>query len=302
MASPTTPAALQTCLVATDFSKTADLAIDWAIQIAKTHNAQLLIAHALAAPLPPEIGIDFIVPAPDLYVQQREHAEKRLAEILADVQKRGTKASSRLLQGYAAKQILELAENENASLIVIGTRGLTGWQHLVAGSVAAEVLRGAACPVLAVHPDSPVPQQPIRKILVPTDFSEDADLATHAAYQLLATQGKDTELVFLHAYDVPVEYAGFSGITVLSERTILDQVSEKLAQLAEKFRRNGVAVQTLVRRGYAPIAILEAAKQEKVDLIAMGTHGRGAIKRFLLGSTAERVLQRAQCPILTVHR
>lgn len=302
MTAPSTPSTLKTCLVATDFSETAALALEWAIQITKAHNARLLIAHAVAAPIPPEIGIDFIVPTPDLYIEQRAYAERHLAEILANTEKQGVNASAHLLQGYAAKQLLELAENENANLIVIGTRGLTGWQHLVAGSIAAEVIRNAACPVFAVHPDSPKPQQPIRKILVPTDFSEDADLATHAAYQLLATQKQDTEILLLHAYDIPIEYAGFAGITVLSEHTILDQVSEKLTEVADKFRRNGVAVETLVRRGYAPVAILEVAQERKVDLIAIGTHGRGAIKRFLMGSTAERVLQRAHCPILTVHR
>ncbi|MGB6995571.1 MAG: universal stress protein, partial [Thermoanaerobaculia bacterium] len=79
-------------------------------------------------------------------------------------------------------------------------------------------------------------------------------------------------------------------------------VRTRLDKFAEPLRRNGIEVNILAIEGYPPEVIVDQAEFLKVDLVAMGTHGRTGLSHVLLGSTAERVVQKAACPVLTVRR
>jgi nucleotide-binding universal stress UspA family protein len=81
-----------------------------------------------------------------------------------------------------------------------------------------------------------------------------------------------------------------------------EQARERLEEDAKRLRSVGVQVETIAQEGYPPLVIEEAARNANVDLIAMGTHGRTGLRHLLLGSTAERVVQHAPCPVLTIRR
>jgi len=291
---------VKTILVATDFSACADVAVAWGAALARSHGAKLVLHHALS---PPQGAPTFPGAAPfppEIHEEYRNAAQVRLART-ADALG-GVDATTDIQVGPAVQTILLAAEKHEADLVVTGTRGLSGVRHLLLGSTAERLVQHAPLPVLAIHPDMP-PKDVVRRILVPTDFSDDAELALHTALRLLAgTDG--AEVVLFHAFHIPIEYVHLAGGFVLpdvAESAVAD-ARAALERVAEPLRAEGHTIETVARQGYAPQAIEIEARERKVDLIAMGTHGRSFLPHMLLGSTAERVVQNAPCPVLTVRR
>lgn len=140
------------------------------------------------------------------------------------------------------------------------------------------------------------------RILHPTDFSECAWAAEEFAVRLLEGLGGD--LVLLH---VAVE-ASLYAETVLSmteSRRFYEAVrawaQERLEARAAALRQQGISARAVLRAGNPFQEIVETAAAEGAELIVMGTHGRGGLSRFLLGSVADRVVRTAPCPVLTVR-
>ena len=140
----------------------------------------------------------------------------------------------------------------------------------------------------------------IRRILVPLDFSEHADAILEWAAHL-ATEHKST-LILLHAYHLPVEFQQMEGAYLPAEfwTQVKTEAEKALEGHAAKLRTQGIPVETEVVEGYPATAIEEEAERQKADLIVIGTHGHTGLKHLLLGSVAERVVQKAPCPVLTV--
>jgi nucleotide-binding universal stress UspA family protein len=204
----------------------------------------------------------------------------------------------------AAAAVVDAAAQHKADLVVAGTRGLTGWKRVVLGSVASRIVRKAPCPVVTVHADDAERHRPVHTILVPTDFSGDAMRAAEAAAAILGQNNSERCLFLLHVYRYPmvVSFAGRPVLTASPDEVIVSAHSE-MAALVDHFSRSGLRVHSLVVESSKPAqAIVDEARRIKADLIAMGTHGRSGLDRLLLGSTAERVLSSAPCPILTVAR
>jgi nucleotide-binding universal stress UspA family protein len=294
---------IQTVLASTDFSTTAAAGVEWAAEIARSHQARVVLVHALAPPIPPAASPDFVAMPPDFHRQYREAALQKLDATAASLRARGIETVTELEVGPAAPTVIELAAKHSADLIVIGTRGLTGFRHLLLGSTAQHVVQKARCPVLAVHPDDAEKHRAVRTILVPTDFSEGNESVLRVAGNILRPE-KDARLILLHAYHLPVEFTAL-GTVPMTPRLYADaaeQARAKLEELAAPLRALGIRVETLAREGYPPTVIEEEARAQQVDLIAMGTHGRSGLRHLLLGSTAERVVQHAPCPVLTLRR
>jgi len=199
--------------------------------------------------------------------------------------------------------VIAAAERHGADLIVAGTRGRTVCKGLLLGGTAARLISHARCPVLTVHPADAGPPRPVRTILVPTDFSEDAALATEAAMRMLGPPSADRRLVLLHAHHIPDE-ATYLPASVWEDAISATDARAKqmIEELAAMLRRSGVTIDTVTYHLEPMEAILDHARLVGADLIAMGTHGRSASNRLVFGSTAERVVASAQCPVLTVRR
>lgn len=133
-------------------------------------------------------------------------------------------------------------------------------------------------------------------ILVPTDFSYAADRALHHAVQL--ARRFRARVALLHV----VAPAGFPEILIPALRVDLAQLvtlsRERLDRLVRRFRIRPAHL--AVKTGQAPAEILEFAVETGTDLIVMGARGHGALKRAVIGNTAERVVRLARCPVLVV--
>ena len=286
-------------LAATDFSETAEAALEWASELARLQGARLELVHAVTVP-PAMAG--FVPPGPLFDEEVRAAALARLGEAAVRLREIGAEVSTHLAMGIPSAAIIDRAEELSAAAIVMGTRGLTGLRHLLLGSTTERVMHRAPCPVLSVHPGDRGRHRPIRSILVPTDFSRDAELAIEAAHRLLAPLEKDARLIVLHAFNLPIEYTAYGPIP-LSLNYLKDaglEAERRLEEMREGLQREGLEVETVAREGDPAAVIADEAEKRNVDLIAMGTHGGSALRHLLLGSTAERVLQHASCPVMTI--
>ena len=143
--------ALETIFVATDFSETARMALDRACEIATKDGAKVVLVHALARQPVSLMGPDPVLLPLDIDAQNRAASCKKLEVLAQDIRGLGLDTDIRLVTGRPGPQIVEAATEDRADLIVLGTRGLSGFRHALLGSTAEDVVRRARCPVLTVR-------------------------------------------------------------------------------------------------------------------------------------------------------
>jgi nucleotide-binding universal stress UspA family protein len=206
----------------------------------------------------------------------------------------------------ASAEILAQAAAVPADLIVIGTHGRGGFDHLVLGSVAEKVLRKARCPVLVVPKqahEAPrhAPVQ-FRRILCAVDFSEPSIAALEYAMSL--AEEADARLTLLHATELPHgirEDPWSLDVDAVRARLEMDSTL-RLQDLVPEAVRTFCTVETVVTEGKASREILRLASERESDVIVMGVRGRGAVDLMVFGSNTHAVIRHATCPVLTVRR
>ena len=140
------------------------------------------------------------------------------------------------------------------------------------------------------------------KILVPIDFSEYTDEILEYATEIAKKFGSSLHLIHvIPTMDYFTPYESFIAVENVeaAQKTIEAEVRKQLEETARRI--GGVDVTGAVRTGAAFVEVTEYAESEGIDLIVMGTHGRGGIEHLLLGSVAGRVIRRAPCPVLTIR-
>jgi nucleotide-binding universal stress UspA family protein len=150
-------------------------------------------------------------------------------------------------------------------------------------------------------PDARDRRMQIRRILVPVDFSAQADAAFEYALDL--ARKLDAQLTLLHVFQVPA-FAFPDASVPLPAQTLIEVQNASRTQLAKleaRAREVQVAASSLLREGAPFVEIVRTARSESADLIVMGTHGRTGLRHALMGSTAEKVVRKAPCAVLVVR-
>jgi nucleotide-binding universal stress UspA family protein len=289
---------IKTILVPLDFSPTSIEALTYAIPLAKKLNAAVHLVHvtykeeASEVFRPDELTSDT--------VQWIEFSRDRLSLVHQRHFPPSWPKNDHVRAGEPYEQICELAREIDADLIVIGTRGQTGFSRILLGSTAERVVRFAACPVLVVRRSSneETKEFTFHNILAPVDFSECSIFG--ALYAAFFAKTFDARLLFLHVFaGVLREVAGkprqAKDDAIDLENARLDM--EAFTQL--DFLRK-VKCATEIRAGYAVDEICREAAKSKSDLVVIATHGRSGFNRMFLGSVAEHVVRYAECPVLVV--
>jgi nucleotide-binding universal stress UspA family protein len=140
----------------------------------------------------------------------------------------------------------------------------------------------------------------IRRILIPLDFSHHAEAILEWGAHLAKEHG--SQVILVHAYHLPVEFQQLEGAYLPPDfwTNVKTEALQVLERHAERLRAQGITVETVVREGYPATVIQEEAEERRADLIVIGTRGLSGLKHLLLGSVAERVVQKSPCPVLTV--
>jgi nucleotide-binding universal stress UspA family protein len=290
-------------LFATDFSDCAMKAEAYAACISEAYHAPVEIFHVLE--LYP--GLDPEYPINQVYVDQlRRETDAQLAEAERRFQDKRLNATVRYVLGVPSVQICAAAAESHADLIVLGTRGKTGLEHLLLGSTAERVVIKAPCPVLTVCLSGSrtggeavaVPAAGFRHILAPVDFSDYSLNALEYAVQV-AKQLKAT-VTILHILE-PVSYGLDLTLIHTSERErTRAHIEAELDRLVQAITLEGLTVHRAIRGGTPADSLLHFIGENRCDLVVMGTHGRRGLSHLVNGSVAEAVLRRAACPVLTV--
>jgi nucleotide-binding universal stress UspA family protein len=302
MTENTTPDRSGGIIAAVDFSAESEHALTWAARLAAQRDCELRLIHAVAW----SFTADLLVTLGDVAEAQLiDEARARLEKLAEPLRARVRSVVHDAVLGPATRVILDQAAAHHADLLVLGTRGLRGWPHLLLGSTAERVISAARCPVLAVHGHDAMPPEPPERpwrLLAATDGSPEAAAAIRAAVAVLAPAA--TEISLLRAFEAsPLFYPGIDGISAHEVfEAARDAVEDELDVDTRALAGEGIHARALLRDGFAPDVIVAAASEMNADLVVMGTRGRGGLSHLLMGSTAERVAQRAAVPVLVVPR
>jgi nucleotide-binding universal stress UspA family protein len=291
-------------LFATDFSRWAQRAEDYACALACSWRASLTVLSV--AEFPPGLNPDYLVNQQYL-ADLLKHASAQLVDLKGRAEGRGIAVTTRVATGIPSEEVISAAREEDSDLIVVGTRGKTGLAHILLGSTAERVIRGAPCPVLSVRTDSAdlederVLARPVRleRILVPVDFSDCSLDALE--YAVVVAQQAKASLMLLHVLE-PVSYGlDFTLSHVRTREHVRESWTKRLQELTSSHQHSHVAMEFQLRGGLPADSILDSAQTLPCDLIVMGTHGRRGISHALSGSVAEAVLRKSHCPVIAVR-
>mgnify|MGYP000247656977 CR=1 FL=1 len=208
---------------------------------------------------------------------------------------------SAVRRGLPREEIVEYANTHHVDLVCMGTQGRTGVDRYVAGSVTEGVVRRASAPVLTVRAtDRTTAPSAIDEILLPTDGSDSAEVAIR--HGLGIAQAFDARVHVITVVNVGAvganpEYAPPSSFL----RELESQGEAAIDRIVERAEAADVETVTNVLTGNPGMEILEYADEADVDVITMGTAGRTGMNRFLLGSTAERLIRHAPVPVVAVN-
>ena len=282
-----------------DFSEFSVTAYDYAQSLAWHYKATLFLQHVIDSLTPYYPYFAFPDPYHELCRKLRADAEQQLQEFAKKHSWRGIQPRCNVQDGVATDLILRLAEAEAVNLIVMGTHGLRGLDHLALGSVTEKVLRKARCPVLAVrkpaHAFAPPGGEPdlvqLHRILYCTDFSDHSEQAFDHAVSLAAEY--KAELTLLHVLEGVSDSADI-------ENEIAKVIESLEKRISPEARKNGTT-KAVVLIGKAYQQIIGLALESRTDLIIMGVRGRHAADLAVFGSTTYRVVQSGPCPVLVVH-
>jgi universal stress protein E len=276
-------------VVATDFSTRSNRALRQAGLLAQTGNAQLHVVHIVDDDQPGEL----------VQMEKRE-AERVLAEqVEAMPELRGVQCRSMVVTGSPFDGIVRVAADVGADLIVMGTHRKQLLLDIFVGTTIERVIRNGSFPVLMVNNEA---QRKYENVLVPSDIS---DATANALRTAVATGFIGEKATLLHAF-LPIakgrmfmagsDQAGIDRY-VASER---EQVRDELASflMANDFHRQGWHLH--IEEGGPLDVISRAVSEMRPDLLVMGTHGRSALLKTLIGSVTEAALRSLSVDILAV--
>ncbi len=281
-------------LVPLDGSRVAEQILPHLRRLLHRQDAEVILVRA-AVPPPMENGMliaDVLLSA----------ARDYLAEMQDRLRDQGARVRSVTRVGSPTGVILDVAEEERVTMIALATHGETGLKRLLAGSVAEAVLRRTHVPVLVIRPfwsyellpgrTDGEELRPMRNLLVPMDTPEEADQLLPPVIELARLF--EARVVLLHVLKPEELNKGDPAARRAQEES-------QLAHLALRLEKEKVEALTRVAKGDPAKEILEAARANEIDLIAMSTHAKTGFLRLFSSGVTEKVLRESTCPLLVVH-
>lgn len=140
-----------------------------------------------------------------------------------------------------------------------------------------------------------------QRILLATDFSETAACATDLALLMARTFNASLDVLHVVETELPLVSDGVAYLPPNYYEELEKQAAEKLEAVIPRAERDRLSVTLVLRKGAPFVEIVRYARDQRMDLIVLGTHGRGALAHVIMGNVAERVVRKASCPVLTVR-
>ena len=290
----------QNILVPIDFSEFSSNVLNYAIGLAEKFHSNLILLHAVVL-FEDDVNEEQRLQEYEEWVRKREkniNAHMKKNELR--VNQKGISVDSVVLRSIsAADAFLEYLNDHSCDLIIMGTHGRTGLKHIFLGSVAEKIVRLSPIPVLSVHRS--VQDFRIENIIAPIDFSIYSKNA--ADYAISIAENFKAQVNFIHVIEKEIHPSFYaSGVESIFQidTGLQDRVIQNMQGFLEEQLNSDIKPRFMVKEGRAHREIVEYAKEEKADLIVISTHGLTGLEYLLLGSTTEKVVRWASCPVLTL--
>jgi nucleotide-binding universal stress UspA family protein len=268
-------------LVPVDLTDGSEDTLRYALAWAQLMEAELHVAHVVSHGL------------------KVADATTALAALVSSTPIAADQLHTAVLAGWPAAEIERYATSQQIDLIVMAARGHNAIVRMALGSVAQQIVRRAACPVIVVPPDSKTPRWlgNIHSILMPTDLGDTSKAAFGYARELATMLGAALHVV--HVVVPPWE----RQLTYLPPAGIdkrLDRLTGAWPDRASHGPRSAGDVRSAIRVGDPAAQILAHAERLDADLMVMTTHSRSVFAQMMLGGVTQQVLRKASCPVLTL--
>lgn len=291
-------------LVPLDGSAVSEEAVPVAADLARRTGAPLHLVHVHMPITADPIHVEGLPVIDENMRSLRRDHEQAYLDRLREQHALGAAAAAALLDGPVAATVASYAQVNHARLIVMTTHGRSGLERAWLGSVADELVRISPVPLLLVRPGSASAVRPLRRVLVPLDGSAVAESILEHAIGL-ARMDADSELILLDVVQPLASAVWIPDVVAQPEagddvtRRQEERAREYLSGLSRRLEASRVRVHARVHVAttIAP-AILEMARAEQADVIALATQGRSGFKRLALGSVADKVVRGSAVPVL----
>jgi nucleotide-binding universal stress UspA family protein len=295
-------------LVPLDGSEFAETALPAAGALARRFGGSLHLA-SVVSDLPP---VPLAAGDGELITRWFEEEEARAGEYLEGIRSRlsesGVGSEAHVRSGPVARTVDALATEKEVGLVVLTTHGRGSWQRAWLGSVADALIRRSGTPLLLLREEDAAAKWEggiPRKVVVPLDGSQEAEVALQAVRPLLAPGTSQVDLVMVIHEPFPLATTYLPH--AVSEGTLLEARKERareyLGRLEQELAADGIAAAGhVVVASDAGKGILNHLEDAGADLVSIGTRGRGGAARLVLGSVADKVIRGAKAPILVARR
>jgi nucleotide-binding universal stress UspA family protein len=292
---------LRTLLSATDLSEPSRHTAERAAMLAQQIGAKLELVHTLDKNELNELLRLLSEKGEELQERIRSQARESLSQLASNINEQfGIRAGCHLVEGKVLETIAAQVDALNANLLIVGARGTGFIRDQLLGATAERLQRITQCPVLTVKQP---PRKPYQSVIVPMDFSPWSLSALRLALEI----APKSELILLHAYEVPFEAkmrkAGEKEEAIRSYRNKVHEEAD--ARLHQTVVDAGITTEnwrSIVIHGNAVDRIREQEEEQGADLIVLGKHGLGVgfgvAEEFLLGSNTRQILIHARCDVL----
>ncbi len=301
-----TPVHIERILCPTDFSEFSGLALRHALALTRKFGARLKVLHVVPQVIPTRDSVFLASAWLNMTPEMRRYAEEEMRRFLAPVREARVDHEVEVREGESWREILATAYEMAADLVVLGTHGRTGLEHLFLGSVTEKLIPRLPCPVLTVgHEEGRTWEAPglVTRILCATDFSPTSVEALD--FSVALAKANQAELTLLNVIETVPE-RGEPAYFSVPELAPLRQEHERMARerllnAVADVSEPGVSITTRAVVGRAYKDILRIAALERADLIVIGAQGHGPFEHLLFGSNTLHVIRRATCPVFTVR-
>jgi nucleotide-binding universal stress UspA family protein len=293
---------LKQIICTTDFSDFSNNAVPYAIALAREFKSKVYFCHVIDLSSAAVYG-EAVLALEEQQKRMIAYAREELAALLADHE---IDWEPLITVGSPAHEIARLAAEKGVDLTITASHGRSGLKRLILGSVTERLMRTLACPLLVVRGTdggfvkTSDQQIRIKSILVGCDFSADSTLAFDHALSL--AQEFQSELHLAHVIQPPVyeNLIKTSAECRDDEQSLRDQLLEKLTSLVPEESRSWCTPVTNLLAGQPHEELIKYAVVHDIDLIVLGVRGQSLVETLYVGSTTDRVIRRAPCPVLSV--
>jgi nucleotide-binding universal stress UspA family protein len=279
-------------LIATDFSRYSDVALNFGLELALDYRAKAYVVSVIPTD-------EILLAGPDAYIAAKDATRRDLLDLKNQLNNTHSYVEGKdyhlyMLEGSVAEALLDFARQRQIDLVVVATHGRSGLGKLLMGSVAEKIFRQSPVPVLTIgpHVHKAAYKDARRNILVPIDFTAASEQAIGYA-AALARQRKAT-LTALNVLN-PASVKNAAACAVAEQ-----EIKTKLAELLLR-KADGVPYVLSLKAGRVETAILETADRIEADLMVMGVRPWNRLLDRLMWPHAYEVVRESPCPVVTVR-